>query len=197
MFQRKTKKGLLIGLLFVSIIALLVGCGPGRKNVNIDITDQNQPDPSQNQTPPQNQTPQNQTPPPATHGGEVDAPVDSNYINFLNINLVGGEPPLQTREGIFYFTKTHHPPEVSKSFRYDTHNGWLIQLEDPVYRGHKIKVQKIKRSGNIYDITVRLEPGGDVTKPAYGFFEVGITDMPITSKFRIYDEAGKKLWPKF
>ena len=185
MFQRKVVKRFFTALMCAVVFSLImVGC-TGRKNVNIDITDKQQD--TQTQTPPSGNN----------QGGEIDAPVDNSTVNFLNINLVGGEPPLQTTEGIYYFTKTQHPPEVENSFRYDTHNGWLIQLDDPAYKGYKIKVQKIKRTGNIYDITVKLEPGGDITKPAYGFFEVGIMDMPTTSKFRIYRDTGQKLWPKY
>lgn len=191
MLQGNALRRFVTVFLFVAMISLLVvGC-TDRKNVNIDITDKQDPN-NVNQTPPNQNPPNNNNQSP-----EINAPIDSNEVNFLNINLVGGEPPLQSHEGIFYFTKSQHPPEVENSFRYDTHNGWLIQLDDPLYRGHKIKVQKIKRIGSVYDITVRLVPGGDNTKPAYGFFEVGILDMPTTSKFRIYDETGKKLWPKF
>lgn len=162
------------------------------KNDNQQDSNQNQNDQTQNNN--QNQNPNdNQTNP----NDEPSRDIDSNKIPFLNINLVGGDPPLMKREGIFYFTKSQHPPVVERSFRYDTHNGWLIQLDDPALKGKKIKVKEIKRTGNVYDIIVSLQPGGDVTKPAHGFFEVGIFDMPTSSKFRIYNEAGQKLWPKF
>lgn len=192
MFTRSIMKKFAFGLLLLSALSLiLVGCGKKRATVDVDITDQGPPN--------EQQTPPSTTPPPNNDGGnnEVNAPINSNIIKFLNINLVGGEPPLQKNEGIFYFTKTQHPPEVASSFRYDTHNGWLVQLNDPAYKGYKIKVQQIKRVGNIFDITVRLQPGGDITKPAFGFFEVGIFDMPTHAKFRIYNDAGQKLWPKF
>lgn len=190
MFKRQVFRKLSFGLLLLSVFSLvLVGCNPNRPSPDIDITDRNAPNP--------NEQPQTSPPPPPSNNGNqpnVEVPNTSNNVKFANIDY---EPPLQKTEGIFYFTKSQHPPEVADPIHYETHNGWLIQLNDPAYKGHKIKVQEIKRSGTIYDITVRLEPGGDQRKPAYGFFEVAILDMPTYAKFRIYNDTGQKLWPKF
>lgn len=120
-------------------------------------------------------------------------------IPFTNINWINGPPSLQEKSGIYYYTKNRHPAEVDRSFRYDTHNGWLIQL-DPVrhaqYNGYKMKVSNVQKTtqANLYKITVHLEPGGDSpSKPAYCFFEVGIFDMPTTARFVVVTDTGKAL----
>lgn len=121
-------------------------------------------------------------------------------ISFTNINWINGPPSLQEKSGIYYYTKDRHPAEVDKSFRYDTHNGWLIQL-DPIrhaqYNGYKMKVTRVEKTTqpSLYKITVHLEPGGDSpNKPAYCFFEVGIYDMPtLSSRFVVVTDTGKAL----
>jgi hypothetical protein len=120
-------------------------------------------------------------------------------ISFTNINWINGPPSLQEKSGIYYYTKDRHPAEVENSFRYDTHNGWLIQL-DPIrhaqYNGYKMKVTSVAKTTqpSLYKITVHLEPGGDSpSKPAYCFFEVGIFDMPTTSRFVVVTDTGKAL----
>lgn len=205
MFPKNVIRKLATALPLLSVVALvLTGCGLRDGRSLDDITDnsnqnQQQQQQQQQQPPPQNNVPSTNN---NNGGNEVNVPVQSNLVNFTNINLYGGgEPPLQRREGIYYFTKsrvpTELPQELVQAFQFDTHNGWLIQLDDAIYKGHKVKVQQIKRSGTIYDITVKLEPGGDITKPAYGFFRVGILDMPTSAQFRIFNENGRKLWPKF
>lgn len=202
MFSKKLMRKFSLVFFVMAVVAVLGTTGCTSKISLDDVTDNNdnQQNSNQNdQNTDQNQNNQNQNDNQTNSNDEPPRDVNSNSdkVPFLNINLVGGEPPLQKSEGIFYFTKTQHPPVVENSFRYDTHNGWLIQLNDPSLQGKKLRIQEIKRSGNVYDITVSIQPGTDITKPAYGFFEVGIFDMPTSAKFRIYDESGKKLWPKF
>lgn len=192
MFSKKIIGKLSFAFLVLSVV-MLMGMSSCSKKVSVeDVTDKNQTDTQQTDT---NTNTNDQTT--TDNNQSTDVNLNETGVKFLNINLVGGEPPLQKSEGIFYFTKTQHPPEVDTSFKYDTHNGWLIQLDNPSYYGQKIKVQKIKKSGSIYDITVKLESGGESTKPAFGFFEVGIFDMPTSAQFRIYNDAGQKLWPKY
>lgn len=192
------KKQISIGFILLLVLSLvLVGCGKrGRKDVDVDVN------PDQNEQQTINNNPDNvqtNNPPLDNNNPPSNSPLDNN-VRFVNVVLdeSKGELPLQRTEGIFYFTKGAHPPIMEQSFNFDTHNGWLIQLHDPKYAGQKVEVQKITRfSGNKYEITVKLNPGGDLKKPAYGFFQVGIYDMPTYSQFRVVTEQGQKLWPKF
>lgn len=194
------KKQISFGFILLLILSLvLVGCGKRSRNVDIDVDvnpEQNEQQQTTNNNPDNVQT---NNPPLDNNNPPSNSPLDSN-VRFVNVELdeSKGELPLQRTEGIFYFTRNAHPPIMEQSFNFDTHNGWLIQLHDPKYMGQKLEVQKITRfSGNKYEITVRLKPGGDPKKPAYGFFQVGIYDMPTYSQFRVVTDLGQRLWPKY
>jgi hypothetical protein len=199
MFSKKIVGKLSI-VFFVLSLVIIMGMSSCSKQINIsDVTDPNQPNNTNTNTNTNtNGSDTNTNTNTNTDPDQTDVTLNNTSVPFLNINLIGGEPPLQKNDGIYYFTQSQHPPSVDSSFRYSTHNGWLVQLDDAALYGYKIKVQSIKKaSGNIYDITVRLQAGGDTSKPAFGFFEVKIQDMPTSGQFRVYDDAGKKLWPAY
>lgn len=190
-------------LLFMVAISTS-GCGELISNLMNNASDKHSDNNSTKQSDQNNQDPNNQNK--DENNGEDSSKEEAiknltttGSVDFTNINWINGPPSLQQKSGIYYYTKESHPAEVDNSFRYDTHNGWLIQL-DPIqhsqYNGYQMKVTRIERTvqPGLYKITVHLEPGSEtISKPAYCFFEVGILDMPTTSRFVVVTDTGKPL----
>jgi hypothetical protein len=185
MVAKKIVSKLLLVVLGLSVVAMsLAGCGKVKKKHTKNM----------------NQTDTINT----TSLPEIDTQQDNNLagseIPFKPMNKLPTELPFQKgsdgfyEEGIFYFNDQNPENLIFEP----GNNAWLIQLSNI---GKRVEVDRIEKSGNIYDIYVHRRwdlDAKDSSKPSFGFFQVGVNDIPITAHFRIYDIdiPNEPIWPR-